>query len=154
MTLLTGQTCTFVLQIRARPYSSSHRQRQMTLIFTVNGNRFTTDESSKEPNNLTLGYELSFLSTPLILKVYASVNEILLTRNLDYNNKSLIETYLNINSVWTAFENTLISADGILSYGPVFADYLYEGFRSYHEDNVQYIEIRTTLFKVCNFLDL
>lgn len=64
------------------------------------------------------------------------------------------EAYPNINSVWNAFENTLISTNGIISYGPVFTDYLYEGLRAYHEDNVQYIEIRTTLFQVLQFHEI
>ncbi|XP_046633140.1 adenosine deaminase 2-like [Daphnia pulicaria] len=55
------------------------------------------------------------------------------------------ETYPNINSVWTAFENTLIAASGIITYAPVFTDYFYQGLQSFYDDNVQYIEIRTTL---------
>nr|CAH0104793.1 unnamed protein product [Daphnia galeata] len=60
------------------------------------------------------------------------------------------ETYPNINSVWTAFENTLIAGSGIITYAPVFTDYFYQGLQSFYDDNVQYIEIRTTLPQVYN----
>ena len=54
-------------------------------------------------------------------------------------------TYPNINSVWTAFENTLIATSGIVTYAPVFSDYFYQGLQSFYDDNVQYLEIRTVL---------
>ncbi|KZS10612.1 Adenosine deaminase-related growth factor C [Daphnia magna] len=60
------------------------------------------------------------------------------------------EAYPNINSVWTAFENTLIAGSGIITFAPVFTDYFYEGLQSFYDDNVQYIEIRTTLPQVYN----
>lgn len=59
-----------------------------------------------------------------------------------------LETYPTINDVWTAFENSLIAASGIITYESVFVDYLYQGLLSFYEDNVQYMEIRTTLPKV------
>lgn len=61
-----------------------------------------------------------------------------------------LETYPTINDVWAAFENTLIAASGIITYEPVFVDYLYEGLQSFYKDNVQYMEIRTTLPKVAS----
>ena len=57
-------------------------------------------------------------------------------------------TYPNINSVWTAFENTLIATSGIVSYAPVFVEYFYQGLESFYDDNVQYMEIRTVLPEV------
>lgn len=59
-----------------------------------------------------------------------------------------IETYPNINSVWSAFENTLGTAFGMFSYAPVFTDYFYQALQSFYDDNVQYMEIRTTLPQV------
>jgi len=50
--------------------------------------------------------------------------------------------------VWAAFENTLIAASGIITYAPVFSDYTYQGLESFYNDNVQYMEIRTTLPEV------
>ena len=63
-----------------------------------------------------------------------------------------IEAYPDINTVWSAFESTLISASGIISYAPVFVDYFYQALQSFYDDNVQYVEIRTTIPEVSHLM--
>lgn len=57
-------------------------------------------------------------------------------------------TYPNINTVWRAFENTLGAAFGMITYYPVFYEYFYRALQMFYDDNVQYVEIRTTLPQV------
>jgi hypothetical protein len=103
-----------------------------------------------------LGSGRSYHSTPQPHKVFFSLYILFHLRKcaVNYNNVYLfcrytLETYPNINSVWTAFENTLIAGSGIITYAPIFTDYFYQGLQSFYDDNVQYIEIRTTLPQVC-----
>ena len=58
------------------------------------------------------------------------------------------DAYPDINAVWNAFERSLAAPNGIILYAPVFVDYIYQGLQSFYDDNVQYIEIRTSLAAV------
>ncbi|KAF5290658.1 hypothetical protein FQR65_LT01948 [Abscondita terminalis] len=53
--------------------------------------------------------------------------------------------YKGINEVWTAFQNMFSTNYGLVTYGPVFEDYLYQVLQELYDDNVMYIEIRGTL---------
>ena len=52
------------------------------------------------------------------------------------------DAYPDINSVWLAFEHSLGTVMGILTYEPVFRDYMMHGFIEFLEDNVQVIAVR------------
>jgi adenosine deaminase CECR1 len=67
-----------------------------------------------------------------------------------YRNLTLVvpdpfNEYPNINAVWSSFEKYFVTSGGLICYEPVFHDYFYKGLEEFYEDNVQYMEIRTTL---------
>lgn len=64
-----------------------------------------------------------------------------------------LDVYPDINTVWKAFGNTFVVGEGIITYEPVFTDYFYQGLLDFYNDNVQYIEIRTTLPPVIHNID-
>lgn len=51
----------------------------------------------------------------------------------------------NITVVWKYFEEILRRASGLITYEPVFRDYFYEALKTFHDDNVQYLENRALL---------
>lgn len=53
--------------------------------------------------------------------------------------------YKDINVVWKAFNKIFSTSVPLLTYTEVFKDYLYEVFRTYYQDNVSYMEMRSTL---------
>ena len=61
--------------------------------------------------------------------------------------------YPNVNAVWAKFSRVFSSLMGLLGYAPVAKDYFYEGFKEFMEDNVNYMEFRTVLPKICPDMD-
>ena len=51
--------------------------------------------------------------------------------------------YHDIDSAWTKFMNTFIVLDPIFGYNEVWRDYYRQVLEELHEDNVQYLELRS-----------
>ncbi|KAM6216221.1 adenosine deaminase 2 [Rhynchocyon petersi] len=53
--------------------------------------------------------------------------------------------YLDQNVVWAKFETIFLMISGLVSYAPVFRDYIFRGLEDFYLDNVMYLELRVTL---------
>lgn len=66
--------------------------------------------------------------------------------NLKLREPELMHT--DVNSVWGVFQKMFDVTKDLLTYKPFFVDYHRQMLREFHEDNVQYIELRMSLSKV------
>lgn len=55
------------------------------------------------------------------------------------------QMYPDINSVWKVFSGLFETITPMITYKPVFMDYIYNFLEEFHRDNVNYVEIRTTI---------
>ncbi|KAM9376344.1 adenosine deaminase 2-A-like isoform 1-T2 [Pholidichthys leucotaenia] len=53
--------------------------------------------------------------------------------------------YPSQDVVWERFEQTFGAAWGLVTYAPVFRDYIYQGLSQFYMDNVMYVELRALL---------
>lgn len=69
-----------------------------------------------------------------------------LYRNLSLVTPDPASAYPTAAAVWARFLDYFVhKATGLLLYAPVYEDYIWEGLRQIHEDNVQYLELRGLL---------
>ncbi|CAB4057158.1 CECR1 [Lepeophtheirus salmonis] len=66
-----------------------------------------------------------------------------LMKHLDIRVNNPYEEYSDIDKVWTAFLNVMLTIKNLLSYAPIYDRYFYEGLSEFEKDGVSYIEIRT-----------
>jgi len=62
------------------------------------------------------------------------------------------KVYPTANVIWSRLMSAFFTAFGLLTYAPVFRSYFYEAFQQFHDDGVQYIELRSifpTVFLLC-----
>uniref|UniRef100_A0A0C9RRA6 Adenosine deaminase n=1 Tax=Fopius arisanus TaxID=64838 RepID=A0A0C9RRA6_9HYME len=55
------------------------------------------------------------------------------------------ERYPDVDAAWTKFMDIFIFITPMLSYRPVWEDYYYQGLQELYDDNVLYLELRSTL---------
>ncbi|XP_046315823.1 adenosine deaminase 2 isoform X1 [Marmota monax] len=56
--------------------------------------------------------------------------------------------YPNEDALRTKFQNIFLSISGLVRHAPVFKDYIFQGLKEFHADNVFFLEIRTMLWPV------
>ncbi|XP_060759495.1 adenosine deaminase 2-A-like [Neoarius graeffei] len=68
-----------------------------------------------------------------------------LIRNLMLFTKDPDVKYPTQDEVWNQFEQVFQSISGLVSYAPVFKEYIYQGLLQLYNDNILYLELRTDL---------
>lgn len=71
-----------------------------------------------------------------------------LIRNLTLLTEDPEQAYPSDDAVWARFEDAFRVISGLITYAPVFTDYLYQSLEEFYADNVMYLEIRSGLTKV------
>ncbi|XP_060758822.1 adenosine deaminase 2-A-like isoform X1 [Neoarius graeffei] len=70
-----------------------------------------------------------------------------LIRNLTLFTKDPDVKYPTQDEVWNQFEQVFQSISGLVSYAPVFKEYIYQGLLQLYNDNILYLEMRTDLYQ-------
>lgn len=70
-----------------------------------------------------------------------------LIRNLTLLTEDPEQAYPSDDTVWARFEDAFRVISGLITYAPVFIDYLYQSLEEFYADNVMYLEIRSGLTK-------
>ncbi|XP_022432858.1 adenosine deaminase 2 isoform X2 [Delphinapterus leucas] len=75
-----------------------------------------------------------------------------LLRNFTLVTENPQATYANQDAVWAKFETIFFAIAGLVSYAPVFRDYISQGLEEFYQDNVLYLELRAMLYPVSTLL--
>ncbi|KAL1518157.1 hypothetical protein ABEB36_001824 [Hypothenemus hampei] len=68
-----------------------------------------------------------------------------LKQQLSLNDSPINFIQLNIHEKWQRFQLIFDRLKPLLTYRPVFEDYFYQALKELYEDNIKYLEVRTTL---------
>ncbi|XP_044269146.1 adenosine deaminase 2-like [Tribolium madens] len=68
-----------------------------------------------------------------------------LRTQLTLNVENPQESYPSVEKVWEKFKKVFTTTYDMLSYRPVFEDYIYQVLRELHDDNVMYTELKGTI---------
>uniref|UniRef100_A0A3P8ZGR2 adenosine deaminase n=1 Tax=Esox lucius TaxID=8010 RepID=A0A3P8ZGR2_ESOLU len=68
-----------------------------------------------------------------------------LMRNLTLFTEDPDTAYPSQDAVWEKFETAFLAISGLVTYAPVFRDFLYKGLEQLLHDNIMYLEVRTGL---------
>lgn len=71
-----------------------------------------------------------------------------LLRNFTLMTENPHVTYADQDAIWAKFKTIFFVLRGLVSYAPVFRDYLSQGLEEFYQDNVLYLEIRASLYPV------
>ncbi|TSZ83221.1 Adenosine deaminase 2-A [Bagarius yarrelli] len=86
----------------------------------------------------------------LLEKLRAAISDVSafdksLMQNLTLFTENPDVRYPSQDDVWNQFEQVFTSISGLISYAPVFKDYLYQGLLQLYNDNILYLELRAGL---------
>lgn len=55
------------------------------------------------------------------------------------------DAYPTVDEAWIKFSSIFTFMSPVIRYRPVYEDHLYRGLQEFYNDNIMYVELRTTL---------